>query len=267
MDKYYQRNLIKDKLQDYVLNFVYNDKIYKKLIFTGGTCLRKLYNLPRLSEDLDFDYPTTLDFDIRLFSQKLQNYFRSLLQVRLIGIKLAKNKKTVFLRFSASDFLPQSTVSPNEVIFIRGDFSQATSQNYTTEVTPFRSNEFSFFILSYDLPTLFANKITAFLQRQFFKGKSQTISFKGRDLFDIYWFINLSSKSGFKLKPNWNILSENFPQLSKEQIIDTLIEKVKRINTKDILIDISPFIKDKEYLSNFIQNYQATITAKASFIV
>ncbi len=266
MDKYYQRNLVKDKLQDYVLNFVYNDKVYKKLIFTGGTALRKLYNLPRLSEDLDFDYPTALDFDIRLFNKRLQTYFRSLPQVQLIGTKLANNQKTIFLKFSASDFLPRSIISPNEVIFIRCDFSEILTQNYKTEVTPFISNEFNFFIVSYDLPTLFANKITAFLERQFFKSKTQTISFKGRDLFDIYWFVNLSAKSGFKLKPNWNILGKIFPQLSREQIIDALIEKVERIKPQDILLDISPFIKDKEYLLNFMQNYRSTITTKAPLI-
>ncbi len=40
----------------YILNFIYNDSQYKNLIFTGGTCLRKIYGLSRLSEDLDFDY-------------------------------------------------------------------------------------------------------------------------------------------------------------------------------------------------------------------
>ena len=54
------RSALKEVLQDYVLNFVYNNKTYKDLIFTGGTCLRKVYGLPRLSEDLDFDYLETL---------------------------------------------------------------------------------------------------------------------------------------------------------------------------------------------------------------
>lgn len=56
MEKLYQRNLIKDKLQNYILYFVYNSKDFQDLVFTGGTCLRKIYNLPRLSENLNFDY-------------------------------------------------------------------------------------------------------------------------------------------------------------------------------------------------------------------
>ena len=37
----YQRNVIKERLQDEILNFVYNNRDYNGLIFTGGTCLRK----------------------------------------------------------------------------------------------------------------------------------------------------------------------------------------------------------------------------------
>lgn len=262
MDKAYQRNLVKNKLQDYVLNFVYNDKVYKKLIFTGGTALNKLYNLPRLSEDLDFDFPVQFDFDINQFRERLQNYFRSLLQVRLKGSKVAGNQKTIFIKFSAADFLPQSIISPDETVFIRCDFSQTSSKKYKTEVIPFISDEFQFFVLTYDLSTLFANKINAFLERKFFKGKDQKTPFKGRDLFDIYWFINLSARSGFKLKPNWQVIEENFPGLLKEQIVNQVIKKVQQIQKREILNDISAFIEDKRSLSNFIDNYQSAIAAK-----
>ncbi|MBU0579152.1 nucleotidyl transferase AbiEii/AbiGii toxin family protein [Patescibacteria group bacterium] len=51
----YVRNLLKESLQYYVLNYVYNSAYAEQLLFKGGTCLRFCFDLPRLSEDLDFD--------------------------------------------------------------------------------------------------------------------------------------------------------------------------------------------------------------------
>ena len=51
----YLRNLLKEHLQYYLLNFVYNSPYAEKFLFKGGTCLRFCFDLPRLSEDLDFD--------------------------------------------------------------------------------------------------------------------------------------------------------------------------------------------------------------------
>ena len=65
---------------------------------------------------------------------------------------------------------------------------------------------------------MFGNKIEAFLEREFFKGSEQTMSFKGRDVFDIAWFIQLSAKSGFVLKPEWKNLEKDL-KMKKEAII------------------------------------------------
>lgn len=48
------RNLLKEYLHYFVLDFIYNSE-FKDLIFYGGSCLRILYDLPRMSEDLDFE--------------------------------------------------------------------------------------------------------------------------------------------------------------------------------------------------------------------
>ena len=51
----YLLNLLKEELQAHILNFIYTTKDYQELIFTGGTCLRKVYGLDRLSVDIDQD--------------------------------------------------------------------------------------------------------------------------------------------------------------------------------------------------------------------
>ncbi len=47
-----KRVLLKEFLQAYTLDFLYNHPVYRKLNFYGGTCLHMLYVLNRLSEDI-----------------------------------------------------------------------------------------------------------------------------------------------------------------------------------------------------------------------
>lgn len=254
MNKLYQRNLIKEKLQDYILNFVYNSEKYKKLIFTGGTCLRKIYSLPRLSEDLDFDY--SQNFDINDFKKGIENYLSIKEQIPNVTTKVANNKRTIFVKFLQEN---------KEIIFVRCDFSLASSKA-GTEVNPYYSEKYNFFILSYDLKTLFTNKIEAFLERVFFKGSDQKISFKGRDFFDIVWFIQLSAKMRFELKPDWKRL-ENDLKRSKQEIINNIIEKVKRINKKDVLSNLSPFIESDIEVQNFANSFSDVIINKINMLI
>lgn len=262
MDKLYQRNFIKDNLQNYILYFIYNSRDFKELIFTGGTCLRKMYRLPRLSEDLDFDYKERFNIDI--FLKKTISYLLSLKKFSFIDGKIANNKKTVFFKFKARDFLKNT--NEKEVIFVRCDLSQIDDKFYQTEVLPFNSLDFNFFIKCYTLSDLFANKLIAFLERDFFKGKEQKISFKGRDIFDIYWFLDLSSKSGFNLKPNWKKIKKRF-YLSKKDFIEKIKEKLIKINEKDVKTDLMAFIESQEYLKNFLINFRKTIIDKIDFII
>jgi hypothetical protein len=44
---------IKEALQSLVLDYIYNHPLYRSLNFYGGTCLHIIYNLNRLSEDID----------------------------------------------------------------------------------------------------------------------------------------------------------------------------------------------------------------------
>lgn len=253
MNKLYQRNLKKEILQDYILNFVYNSEEYKSLIFTGGTCLRKIYGLNRLSEDLDFDY--TGDFNINELSNEIKRYLILKEKFTDIETKISNNQKTVFIKFPEAN---------NEIIFVRCDFSKA-KKRIKTEVNPYNSERYSFFILSYDLPTLFGNKIEAFLEREFYKGSEQTMSFKGRDVFDIAWFIQLSAKSGFVLKPEWSNLKKDL-KMTKKAIIKKVIEKVLKIKNEELLLDLVPFIESEKTISEFINSFVVVIKNKLTFI-
>lgn len=264
-NKFFIRSVLKETLQDYILNFVYNDKEYKKLIFTGGTCLRKVYGLPRLSEDLDFDFIDR--FEIKNFAAGIQAYFAKELQYKDIATKISGRGLTIFLKFPLLEQLGLvKNSSDSSILFVRCDFSPETIGMFKTEVNSVSTTEFTFFTLSYDLSTLFANKIMAFLKRSFFKGKKQTVSFKGRDLFDLVWFLEKAKRSDRTFKPNWERLTKGLRKENKKEIIKMILEKTEKIEKKDVYTDLLPFIESSQALENFVNNFGKVIKENAKYL-
>lgn len=251
----YLRNLLKEEIQNYILNFVYNDKDYKELIFTGGTCLRKIYNLPRLSEDLDFDYLD--DFDINNFAKQVQKYFVSTLQYKKATTRISGTQKTVFIKLPLLEELGLGR--RGEVLFVRCDFYYETIGEVGIETNSLSTRDMTFFVRNYDLSTLFANKIMAFLQRDFFRGKEQAIAFKARDVFDLVWFLERSQKSAVEFMPNWLRLSKALDK-GRNKIIDEVVEKTQSIDEKQISQDLNAFIESDQSVEAFSQAFKEIIT-------
>ena len=66
------RNKLKEYLHYFVLDFIYNSE-FKDMVFYGGSCLRIVYDLPRMSIDLDFEAEEGTDFN--KFKESLKKYF------------------------------------------------------------------------------------------------------------------------------------------------------------------------------------------------
>lgn len=263
-NKYYLRSLLKEVIQDYILNFTYNNQAYKKLIFTGGTCLRKIYGLPRLSEDLDFDFIDK--FSLANYAKDLKTYFVSNLLYKELTIKTSGKQKTIFLKLPILKELGfAKTRADSNLLLVRCDFSKEKIGIFNTEINPISTDEFSFFSLSYDLSTLFANKIIAFLERQFFKGKEQKIPFKGRDIFDLVWFFEKAEKTDFSLQPNWKRVFKELKLKNKEEILARLLRKLEEVNKKGLYYDLLPFIESTASIKSFTENYFLAIRSKLKY--
>ena len=50
-----RRNVLKEELQLYILNFIYHHPEYSQWIMYGGSALRIIHGLDRMSVDLDFE--------------------------------------------------------------------------------------------------------------------------------------------------------------------------------------------------------------------
>lgn len=243
----YQRNIIKEGLQDRILYAVYNNGRYNLLIFTGGTCLRKAYGLNRLSEDLDFDIPADSVFDIHTFADEIAVRLKT--KTRISG-----NGRTVFLQFP-------------DAIFVRCDFSTVAGDEYGLQKNLITADNRQFFVNAYDLPTLFANKIVAFLTRNFFKGTFQKTPFKGRDIYDLYWLLTLSAKTGYTLKPNVRRLKALLSIDSPQEIKKLVKEKILAVDPQFVYTDLFPLVQSREYLNQFLEGFGKTIADQLEYVL
>lgn len=242
------RNLLKEHLQLYILNFIYSSPIYSKLIFTGGTCLRRFYDLPRLSEDLDFDFEKSFKFNAEKFSGDIMDYFKKQLQFREIETKWSKRENILFLRFPILDKIGFAGRGESNILFVRCDFSPNNCSKFGLENRLLAAGGFTFIARGYDLPTLLANKIAAFLNRDF-----------RRDIFDLSWFVSLSRKQNWGLKANWERVSVLTGIKFKNKLVEAIEEKLEKIEKKSLASDLSPFMTDQVFVENFSQNFQKFI--------
>ncbi len=70
-----RRIVLKEFLQAYTLDFLYNHPDYRRLNFYGGTCLHIIYGLNRLSEVIDLDNSNMVD--LSMLESDLLTYFHS----------------------------------------------------------------------------------------------------------------------------------------------------------------------------------------------
>lgn len=247
------RTVLKERLQDYLLNFVYNAHEYRDLIFTGGSCLRKLYGLNRLSEDLDFDFIGSLNLD--QFAQDAEKYFKGSLGYKDLTTKQSGNQNTIYFKFPILEELGLAqNLADSQVLFVRCDFSQVRDGKYATQTSMLSTPEAAFFAKSYDLPTLFAHKVTAFLTRDFFKSDDQKESFKGRDIYDLFWLFQRSEQSAGSLDPNWDRVFELTGMADKQTVLTALRQKLNKIDPRLVYTDLLPFLENPDLARQLSQN-------------
>ena len=248
------RNILKEELQNFVLNFIYTSK-YKDLIFTGGTSLRKNYGLNRLSEDLDFDYNGKLDLEA--FTTELLEYFKESLGYKSISAKISTNRQSIYLKFP---ILKELELLDNqgtpEDLFLRCDFSKITTKIYGTEANLIKAGQYEFFCFSYDLPTLFANKIVATIERVYFK-----------DIYDLFWLLQLSAKTGYALKPNSERITKLLDVKNTSEVKTLLKKKIEMVEEEYLYTDLLPLLESSEVLESFKNNFKANILQKLDFVL
>lgn len=249
-NKLFKRNLVKEYLQILVLDFIYSHQKYSQLVFYGGSCLSHCFDLPRLSEDLDF-VDLGKSIDLKNLAADLKVFFRKNTD---LDLKTSYQKFRIYLKFPVLWELKLSEKNETNILVLKIEvFSEFSfCKNYITEIVPLFKFNKSILIRTFNLPTLMATKLRAILYRKWEKTDKKGrvfIKAKGRDYFDLMWYLKK------EIKPNMKCVELR----SKEELKEKLLTLVDRVDPKSIQLDLEPLIENRNFVKNLSESIKGIL--------
>ena len=236
-DNLQAKSLVREYLQARILQFLQESGSFQSWIFHGGTALRFLYRIPRYSEDLDFSLKQPVDsLDFSAVIKIICRQFESEAYQVETKVKEGRTVKSAFIRFSG--LLYELGISPRQtekfsVKIVMDSDPPAGGVVETTIVRRYVTLN----IFHYDKASFLSGKLHAILNRSYTKG---------RDLFDIFWYLsdpvwptpNIKFLNNALKQTSWK--GAEITEKNWHQVID---DKLATIDWDRAVEDVRPFIE------------------------
>ncbi len=250
----YIKTELKEELIYYALDFIYNSPKWNKLVFGGGTALKIIGKTARLSEDLDMDYLEG-EFDSKNFLEDLLNYFKQL-GIKNITSSIKQENKIITLKFPILKELDliQNIKSESDLLFLKIEIEKNKYSAYNIVKTPISRDNLFMVVKHYSLESLFANKIGAILGRKnkIFQNK---YDFKGRDFYDLIWFLQKGIKPDLK-RIKQIIKAEQSKKIdSYKDVYNLITKRIQEIDVNGIYDDMKNLVERSESVKQLGDNY------------
>ncbi|RKY42602.1 MAG: hypothetical protein DRP85_02395 [Candidatus Makaraimicrobium thalassicum] len=243
-----KRGILREYLQVIVLHQIYKHSLGKSLFFTGGTAMRFFYNMPRFSEDLDFDTP---GLNFKNFREILDSVKKGLLKEGFsaeISAEKRNNLYTAELRFKNLTELYKITDKRGLDIMIKNEvYKPSWGLQHESGVLSLYGYNFSSVLLKKGC--LFSEKLCALLNRR-----------RGRDIYDTLFMlkkkfpINEDVLEANKIKgPPRDIILRHLRSLSEKEL-KFLANQVKPFLFKED--DVELVLHAVRYAERFLNEYK-----------
>lgn len=231
------RNLMREYLQARILERLQRAGAMVPLAFHGGTALRFLYAIPRYSEDLDFTLEKPgADYDFRAYLHDIRDEFVK--EGYLVGVAL-NDKKTVnsaFVRFSNLLYELGLSAQRDEILAVKIEVDTNPPAGAGLDTTLIRRH-ITLRLQHHDRASLLAGKLHALFQRRYVKG---------RDLYDLMWYLsdpdwpdpNLSLLQNALQQTGWD-----GPVPDERNWRDILCQRLGKLDWKKTVADVKPFLE------------------------
>lgn len=253
-----KRVILKEFLQAYTLDFLYNHPLYRKLNFYGGICLHVIYGLNRLSEDIDLD--NSPGIELGNLENDLLAFYRSSIGYDEVSAKTQSGEwgvRRTTLKFPVLNALGL-TSHANEPLHLKVEVSQH-QQIAIVRRTPILLFGRSFVAAHFSLETMMAGKILACLERNFQKGAGSLI--KGRDFYDLLWFMQQ------KIRPLEEKLARDGRQpYTVQSALQLLSVKVANIKRSDLAEDLLPLFEQRSFIEAWLDGFQENYREFSSYL-
>jgi len=242
------KNHIKEYIQFHILDFIYNSELYNTFIFTGGTCLRICYGLNRLSEDIDFDL--LKEIDVNTFTKDICDHFSKKLQYKNVETTIKGKNNKIYLKLPILRNLGLASTSESDKLYVKIETSICSKKKVEAEFTPIDHEQLNFLIRHYNLSALMAGKINAIFNRVYFKGKENEITFKGRDIYDLVWYLERGTN------PDMDIIKDTLGIDSEKELFEKIYNKVSNYNPEYLMKDLENLFDNRNFIKRWSENYK-----------
>ncbi len=261
-------NSIKQYLHIILLNYLFSHKTYKHCVMFGGSVLKLLYNIPRMSIDLDFQ----VNFNIKKdeFKNDIINFFNHKYGYKNLEVNIRQSEEKDTDTFWIV-FPELNSFKIPEILYtklkIRLDFNKFATDKFKQILVPRIGENYNFYLRTYPIATLMASKIVATLQRIQYtvsNGKESFFAnYKGRDIYDIVWYVQKGIIPNLTYLANKGLIFDNYPSLFKaiKERLNDLNDGGKALKTDLTHLHLNPNELDvwmknwKQYFLGGMQNY------------
>ncbi|MBU0647182.1 nucleotidyl transferase AbiEii/AbiGii toxin family protein [Patescibacteria group bacterium] len=245
------RNALKEDLQFYVLNFVYHHPEYSKWIMYGGSALRIIHGLDRMSVDLDFEVSHGVsETFLEKLKKEVENYFINTYGADndFLTTKIT-NERGLLLKFHVGKELRLG--HPSNQVHVKIDLNNFIAPKTVTERRPINRDQLSFVILTYNMSALMASKIAAIFLRGARGAGTAVYEEKGRDVYDLLWYM------GKKVVPDFDYMIAKGIDVNDPRILfDKLTLQMNKVSDKNLKNDLIPLFVDQIFISNWLKNWR-----------
>jgi hypothetical protein len=251
LDAETRRNALKEELQFYVLNFICHHSEYNNWIMYGGSSLRIIHGLDRMSVDLDFEVSHTVTKKfLEELKKEIEGHF---LNTYGAGSDFMTAKITtgrgLLLKFHVGEEL--SFGHPSKQVHVKIDLNHFVAPKTVTERRPINRDQLSFVIITYNMSSLMASKIAAIFLRGT-RGVGEAVyEEKGRDIYDLLWYMNK------KIVPDFDYLvAKGIDTKDPRALFNKLTLQINKVSDENLKQDLEPLFVDKNYIRNWLKNWR-----------
>ncbi len=251
LDAETRRNALKEELQFYVLNFIYHHQEYNAWIMYGGSALRIIHGLDRMSVDLDFEisHAITEKFLEELKKEIEDNFTNTYGSgADFLTIKITTGRG-LLLKFHIGEEL--SSGNSSKQIHVKIDLNHFIASKTVTERRPINHDQLSFVIVTYNMSSLMASKLAAIFLRGTRGIGTATYEEKGRDIYDLLWYMNKKAIPDFDY-----LIAKGIDARDPRALFDTLTLQINKVSDKNLEQDLSPLFVNKTYIENWLKNWR-----------
>lgn len=246
-----RRNALKEELQFYVLNFIYHHPEYNNWIMYGGSALRIIHGLDRMSVDLDFEvFHSVTEKFLEELKKEVESYFINTYgaDAAFLTIKITTGRG-LLLKFHVGKEL--SLEHPSNQVHVKIDLNHFVAPKTVTERRPINRDQLSFVILTYNMGALMASKLAAIFLRGTRGVGDAVYEEKGRDIYDLLWYM------GKKAVPDFDYLTAKGINVKDPRtLFDKLTLQMNKVSDENLKQDLMPLFVNLIYIENWLKNWR-----------